>query len=55
MVKDRNVAAVVDFEAIMRPEVRLSKGMVGRMQASAMAVLKAGRKPDGHRIYNMLS
>ena len=42
MAKDRNVAAVDDFEAIMKPEVRLGKGMVGRTQASAMAMLKAG-------------
>ena len=47
MAENRNVAVVGNFEAIMRPKARL----VGRLQASAIAMLKAGRKPDRHRIY----
>ena len=51
MAQNRNVAVVDDFEAIMIPKARLRKGMVGRMQPSAIAMLKTGRKPDGHGIY----
>jgi hypothetical protein len=37
MAADRNVAVVDGLEAIMRPKARLRKGIVGTMQASAMA------------------
>jgi hypothetical protein len=52
MAEKGNATMVEDFDTIMKStEVRLSKGMVGTMQASAMAMLKARRKPDGHGIY----
>jgi hypothetical protein len=51
MAADRNVAVVDGLEAIMRPKARLSKGIVGTMQASAMA----WRKPDSHGIYATLN
>jgi len=35
---------------MMRPKAKF-KGTVGRLQASAMATLKAGRNPDGRGIY----
>lgn len=51
MAENRNVAVVDGFEAVMKPKARLSKGMVCRMQASVMAMLKAGTKPDSHGIH----
>lgn len=51
MTEHRNVAVVDTFEATTRHRARLRKGMVGRMQARAMAILKAGRKPDGHGMH----
>ena len=38
----RSDTVVDDYEAIMTPTARLSKGVVGRMQASAMAMLEEG-------------
>ena len=45
---------VHDFETIMGPKARLSKGMVGRMRASTTAMLKARRKPDGQGIHGLV-
>ena len=44
MAENRNDTVVGDFETIMRPKARLSKGMVGREQASTMVMLEAGKK-----------
>ena len=44
MAGNRNDTAVDDSEAIMTPKARLSKGVVGRRQASAMAMLGAVRR-----------
>ena len=41
--ENRNDTVVDDFEAIMRPKARLSKGVVGRVQVSKMAIPEAGR------------
>ena len=43
MAENRNDTVVGDFEAIMRPKARLSKGVVGMMQTSTMAMLEARR------------
>ena len=42
MAEHSNDTVMDDFEAIMTPKARLSKGMVGRVQASTMAMLQAG-------------
>jgi hypothetical protein len=47
MVENRNVAVMDDLEVIMRPQARLSKGMVAMMQANAKAEVKVGKGPDG--------
>ena len=39
---NRNDTVVDDFEAIMTPTARLSKGVMGRMQGSAMVMLEEG-------------
>ena len=44
MTEHSNDIMVDNFEAIMTPKARLSKGMVGRVQASVMAMPQAGRR-----------
>ena len=44
MAENRNDTVVDGREAIMRPKARSSKDMASRMQASAMAMLEAGRR-----------
>ena len=44
MAENRNDTVVDGPEARMRPKARSSKGMVSRMQASAMATPEAGRR-----------
>ena len=51
MADNENVGVVDDFDAIMRSKAGLSKGMVDRMQASAMEILKACKKRDAHGIH----
>ena len=51
MAENRNDTVVGDFEAIMRPKARLSKGVVGVTQTGTMPILEAGRRHGIFKCY----